>query len=192
MIKVQIKKNNIVTNQAKFNTQEEAEAWFLENKQTGVFGKPGGWYNENQLTTEEKLSAVEVAEVENPYKGENEPEKINIYKIEDSFTHEYIDTTLDDKKEERFSKGKKRQEQGASIIAQVYGINEEKVENGTFDNAKIQSLLADTSLFQIERFLFNGSLQTAKFLIQGLDNTFYTNDEKSFIIGLIDSYLSEG
>ena len=41
MIKVEIKKNNIVTNAAKFGTQEMADAWLQEQFSLKSFGEEG-------------------------------------------------------------------------------------------------------------------------------------------------------
>lgn len=43
MIKVEIKKQNVVTNTAKFDNQELAEAWYQEEYLNGSFGKIDRW-----------------------------------------------------------------------------------------------------------------------------------------------------
>ena len=52
MIKVQIKKQNLVTNQAQFETQELAEAWVLKESLNGSFGKLERWLVESDFRGE--------------------------------------------------------------------------------------------------------------------------------------------
>jgi len=193
VVKIEVKNTqDVVTHKATFENNQKAESWFNENKVTGAFGKIGGWYTESQLTEEQIESAIETAEVDNPFPFNEEPKTFTIYRLADEFSYVITDITLELNAQSRFERGKARQDFGASIIAQVYGINEEKIAAGTFDSAALQALLTNATLAQIERFLFNGSISTAKVLIQSLDNTFYTAGEKSFIIGLIDDYLQGG
>lgn len=191
MFKIEVKNSKgELTNSTKFNTKNEAEVWFNKSKVTGLFGKPGGWFHEWQLTQEQIDSALETSEVDNPFPNNgDDPDTFTLYRLVDAFSFSISDITIESNAKSRFERGKNRQEFGASIIAQVYGINEEKIAAGLFDNAKLQDLFSNTTLANIERFLFNGSISTAKVLIQSLDNTFYTNEEKSFILGLIDNYL---
>jgi hypothetical protein len=42
----------------------------------------------------------------------------------------------------------------------------------------------NAGLKYIERLLFNGSIQTAKYFIEKLDNTFFSNEEIGKILGL--------
>lgn len=181
MIKAVIKNLlNVETHSGIFQTEQDALNWVEETKQTGAFGRYNRWYHASELTDEEKATAIETIVLDGV---------ITNYRLPDDFTVTLIDISLQVLKEERALKGKKNQDFGASVIAQVYGINQAKILDGTFDNTTLQALLTNATLAQVERFLFNGSIETAKALIQTLDNTFYTNDEKAFIIGLIDEYL---
>ena len=49
------------------------------------------------------------------------------------------------------------------------------------------ALIQDQSLAAIERLLWVGSFETAKAYIQAYEGAYYTEDEKLFIISLIDS-----
>lgn len=66
MIKVEIKKQNIVTNSATFENQEQAESWLMQEKTNGSFGKPERWLADtpmNPLSEEEKALAIESRKV---------------------------------------------------------------------------------------------------------------------------------
>lgn len=80
--------------------------------------------------------------------------------------------------------GLKTQELGAKIIAAVYAINESKqISPETF-----AALLADPNISRIERLLWSGSLKTAKMLIQALDNTYFSEEEKASILAMLADY----
>ena len=63
-------------------------------------------------------------------------------------------------------KGMQAQQVGAQIIAQVYALNEQNIAAGSLTAAQLTAMLSDTSLAQIERLLWNGSLATALAMIQ--------------------------
>ena len=84
----------------------------------------------------------------------------------------------------KVSEGKKRQELGAEIIAKVYAINESK---GLTAQA-FSAMISDANLERIERLLWTGSLKTAKMMIQALDDTYFSIDEKSEILEMLSSY----
>lgn len=58
MIRVSIKRNNVLTNQASFPTETEANEWFVAEKANHSFGKPAGLYKIEHLDGQELLSAI--------------------------------------------------------------------------------------------------------------------------------------
>lgn len=185
MIKVQIKKNNIVTNQAKFNTQEEAETWYMQNKIAGVFGKQGGWYNENQLTEEQKLSAIEVAE--NNYNGEI----VKLYKLDDEFTTEFFDITQEIEQQNKITKATKKKQYGQDVLIFINSINEDKINSGSWSSQTIENLLSDPTMTKIQRLLDFGSLEMPFSLLQATDvSAYYNTTEKNSILDLLQQKIT--
>lgn len=58
MIQISIYRNNKLTNQAQFETQQEADAWFEREKANHSFGKPAGEYEINSLSVEELFTEL--------------------------------------------------------------------------------------------------------------------------------------
>jgi hypothetical protein len=86
-------------------------------------------------------------------------------------------------------KGLKAQQDGATVIAAVYAINDPKLASGAMSLSDFQAMLSDTTLQQIERLLKNGSIGTAKAMISSIASTttYFTSDEINQILGLITS-----
>lgn len=79
----------------------------------------------------------------------------------------------------------KNQNTGSFIIATVSAINESKLAAGTMTMQTFQALLADQNVANIERSCWNGSLVTAKALIQTTNlSAYYTQDEINKILAL--------
>jgi len=76
---------------------------------------------------------------------------------------------------------------GFEIVADIREINKAKIAAQTLD---VAALLADPVVANIERALWNGSLDTAKALINGLQS-FYSAEEKAPIVEKIDAHLAK-
>ncbi len=88
-------------------------------------------------------------------------------------------------------KGLAAQSFGRTLIAKVYALNEAKAAAGLLTAESFQVVLADETLKMIERLLINGSLKTAKTLIQGMGNTFFSSGERAAFVADIDLYLEQ-
>lgn len=193
MIKAVIKSIiNVITHSAAFETQELATAWVNETKLTGTFGKLERWLTEAQTIAEgsDIANAVDVAEMTNPFPGNGEPETYMIYKFSAEFTIEYVDITAEIAAAAVKIRGLTSQNAGAEIIAAVWALNEVKLEAGTLTAQQFQAILADQSLALIERLLWNGSLRSAKSLIQAYAGDLFTTEDKALIVSLIDSKIA--
>jgi hypothetical protein len=98
----------------------------------------------------------------------NEIEPEQIIDIPGTVEYTVVDITAELQVKALFETGLKRQELGNKIIAQVFAVNETK----GLDQVGFQAMLENVTLQNIERLLKNGSLRTAKTLIQSLDETF--------------------
>lgn len=196
MIKVEI--TNLSTNSigwaAQFDTQEAADAWIQAEIANNSFGKPERWVRESQ---EDVSHALETRTVEdfpaqdeikdedgNVIQGAKEAETHIEYKLAAQYTVEQTDITAQVQQDTLIQDGKKRQDLGAAVIAKVYSINEGK----NISQAAFAAMIADANLERIERMLWTGSLRTAKLMIQALDNTYFTTNEKSSILDLLADY----
>lgn len=194
MIKVQIKKQGIVTNSATFNSQEEADTWVSQEIQNKSFGKSERWVLDgmedvsNAIDVRDRLVRDAIPESFDEETGEIIPEipaqYIAEYKLPAEYLVEYLDITSDLNEQTKLSEGKARQELGSLIIAKVYSINEGKNINAQ----QFSALMSDPTLERIERLLWTGSLRTAKLMIQNLDNTYFTDNEKASILSILSDF----
>lgn len=90
MIKAQIKKQNIVTNAANFETQAEAEAWVLKESQNGSFGKLDRWLSESKFNGESIAQAVATRLVE-----QLGQDPVTEYNFAQEFEVVYTDITIE-------------------------------------------------------------------------------------------------
>ena len=107
-----------------------------------------------------------------------------IIDIPGTVEYSVIDITAQKQAEDLLKEGEKRQDLGAKVVAKVFAINEAK----NLTALQLQALLDDANLERIERLLWTGSLRTAKLMIQALDNTHFTNDEKQQILDMLQEY----
>lgn len=141
------------------------------------FGKPLRW--ERFPSLEDIDSALDSREYQD-IGGQSGIE----YLLPAEFDIEQEDITAQLEEDARVEEGIKRQNLGAAVIAKVYSINDSK----NISAQVFAAMMADQTLAVIERLLKNGSLKTAKQLIQGLDNTYFTNDEKAAILAMLAQY----
>jgi hypothetical protein len=107
-----------------------------------------------------------------------------IINIPGTVEYTVVDITAEIQAKALIETGIKRQELGSKIIAQVFAINEAK----GLSAAGFQTMLENTTLQNIERLLKNGSLRTAKTMIQGLDTSIFTEIEKNQILEMLQDY----
>ena len=102
----------------------------------------------------------------------------------------YADVTSEIQTQELVAKGLRAQQVGAQIVAQVFGLNEMNLASGALTVANFKLMLADQTLANVERLLWNGSLQTALQLIQS-DNALSSYFSSTQIASIEDA-LSKG
>ena len=185
MIKTIVKKNNIELFNAVHPALEQAEIWFYQNKSSGSFGKQGGWYNEDQLTEEQKLAAIEVAE--NNYNGII----VKLYKIVDEFTVEFLDISLEVEQKAKIAKAAKKKQYGQDVLVFINSINEDKINSGAWSLQTIENLLGDPTMTKIQRLLDFGSLEMPFSILQATDvSLYYNTTEKNNILDLLDQKIT--
>lgn len=105
------------------------------------------------------------------------------------FVAEIIDVSAIKRKEKRIARGKARIEMGAQIIAEIVAINEERLELGVLTDEEFMAMLNDPILFKIERLLWNGSLESAKSMIQAMPETYFNSVQINYILDMINNFL---
>lgn len=159
------------------------------------FGKPERWVTDQNEDVSEALETRTIvvtpgSEIQyDEETGEIIQEAIqevsyNEYLLPSEYTLEETDVTAEAQREALIQDGQRRQALGANVIAKVYSINESK----NITPQVFAAMIADANLERIERMLWTGSLRTAKLMIQALDNTYFTNDEKTSILSMLADY----
>lgn len=176
MIKVNIyNKQNQIGWSATFNSEVEKDNWIAQEINNNSWGKPDRWVKAEDEDVSQALETRIIGSEINQYTEYRLP-------AEYSIVQEDITSIIE--MQNKVSEGKKRQELGAEIIAKVYAINESK---GLTAQA-FSAMISDANLERIERLLWTGSLKTAKMMIQALDDTYFSIDEKSEILEMLSSY----
>jgi hypothetical protein len=105
------------------------------------------------------------------------------------FVAEIIDVAAIKRKEKRVRDATARIEFGASIMAEIVAINEERLELGLLSEAQFTAMLNDPILYKVERLLWNGSLMSAKTLVEAMDDTHFNAAAKEYIVTKIAQFL---
>lgn len=164
------------THSAKFETLEQANAWIEEQKILKSWGKPERWVLESEEDVSHALDFKEVIS--------DKGEVLTMYKLPSEFEVVEEDITIELAKNQLIADGLARQSLGSQIIAKVYSINESK----GLSAQDFSTMISDVNLERIERLLWTGSLRTAKMMIQALDDTYFSSQEKLEILEMLKAY----
>ena len=183
MIKVVIKTNGVQSHFAHFENQQEADAWIQDCVEGNYWGKKAGFYPISKLSEEEltqEISRKEVDELGNSLMDV-------LIEIPDQYIVETQDITAQVEEEELKAKSKLAIELGANILSEIRYINVKK----NMDITTFQSLMADNLLAAIERHIWTGSFLTAKGMILNYSGSHYNQDDKNYIIALLDDAIAK-
>ena len=200
MKRIKILKNGIVTNLNDDLKMSDAEKdqWLASEIANGSFGKVERWVHEDRVSEDEKKVALEVREVEltfpTPEVIDEETKEVLVpskthykeYRLAAEFEVVEEDISSEIQERERVKFGKACQNFGAELIAWVHSLNEAKV----LSVEQFQAILQDPTLASIERCLWNGSIKTAKILVQSMQPGLFSKEEKEAVLAKIDQFLA--
>jgi|GEM_PF-4345525 len=174
-----------ITNQAQYPDQASAQAWVQTERTRGSFGKDDRWISEDDITAtgEDKTKAIASESYVSDVDGTTKMK----YHFAAEFTIAYLDVSAEIAQAHALSKGLQAQSYGAQIVAAVFALN----ESSSITPAQLQALMSDSTISMIERLCWNGSLISARVLIAGLSNAFYTDAQKVQVLALVDGYIAE-
>lgn len=204
MFKVSIKKQNIETHGAKFETLEEVNAWIQQCESAQAWGRPDRWVRDNEFTplnNEEKARAAEsrlvvIQEAVPEYVNENGetvpaiPEKtVTEYFFPAEYTIEIQDITAEILYEKEIQKRINRINFGTRIFAELTTRNVIRLKAGT---TTVEALLiAEEKLAKVQRLMANSSTETALQTLVALDIPEIPNEEKTLFVAKIQEYLQK-
>lgn len=189
MKRVLIKKNNVVTHSMDFQTQEQAQVWLNQMPLKNSWGNKQRWIIDTDATQEEVAAAIDTAEIPNPSPGSG-PASFTMLLLPATFEHEIVDITSELEEKELEKESIEAINLGVELMAHIRSLNKKKLAAGTLTSQQFTAMLADSNMFNIERAIWNGSFQTAKVLIQAL-NQYYTTEEKNVILAKINAFLTK-
>lgn len=173
MIKVSILKNGIVTNQAQFPSQPEADAWLAKEIANESFGKDAWTETIPAVYDVDGITAIT-------------PEQTINHPAEFSFTQE--DITAQIETEKKIQKNLARMDFGKRIMAELAQRNQDRLLAGETTINDILS--AEAKLAVIQRYLLNGSLGIAFQGLQTADIPELPAPEKAYFLTKIQDYLA--
>lgn len=165
MIKALVKNKQTleVTHEGRFETQEQAEAWFSEQELNKSFGEPA-----HQVNTADFGQPPVFVDVEAPY-----------------FV-EYADISLEVAAAKRLADRKKKRHFGESLVDQIGAITDARA----LDSEQADALMMHPLVANIREHLWAGNIETAQEKIQTGDlSAFFSEEEKGAILAQISQFL---
>lgn len=164
--------------------QAAADMWIGIEVALNDWGKPDRWINSNDPA----LQSEDMSRSDQNRQGtDGQGNDITQYHFPVEYTITQTDVTAQVAQQTLLSRGLQAQAVGATAVAQVYALNEAKFTAGTLTTQDFQVILADATLQMIERLLWNGSLATAKAMIQAYNSPYFTADDIASVVAIIDN-----
>jgi hypothetical protein len=186
MLKVLVTYQSKVVSQGLFPDQAAVNAWLDSNNDSGVWGKPAGWYYGKSLTDAEKAIATEVQTVDQ--NGQDLPDAL--YLLPKQWSAEVTDVTLELAREARIEKYMRRMDFGKRLMAELAEENLERLSRGETTVPELVS--AEAKLEAVQRLLLNGSTSLALGALQQISAslTEYPDSLKIKFISKVQAYLA--
>lgn len=184
MLKIDILKNNVITNSAQFGTQSEADTWLSSESANGSFGKTERWVEEKNVLDGKEDMAVQL---EKRTVTSIDGQSVVEYRFAPEFTIQQSDITDEVLKNDKLSLRIEKQAIGALVIAIATEINDSK----NYNQLELQNILSDKQLLAIERLAWSGSLVLLKASILGYEGNYYTEEDKLELLVPINKHLGQ-
>lgn len=108
------------------------------------------------------------------------------------WSYTVTDVTAQVAQQQAVQDGLARQSVGASIIANIFAINEAKMSAGTLTVTQLQAMMQDPTISIIRELLWSGALSSAKAMVQAYDvtaaNAYFTASDQAAILALLANY----
>jgi hypothetical protein len=174
-VEVKDKITNKITHSATFSSQALATDWINKSKETGSWGRVAGWYHQSEI--DQYQYRMQDALEQKTQNG------VTLYRFDYSFEviTTNISSLIEDKRQD--IEGQLMARDAAKIISRIRKIN---LYKKNISIAQFNLLMADANAEKVERYIWNGSWPSAKYLISQFPETFYSAEEKQMIISYID------
>jgi len=189
MIRIEVTRvingQNVITNRADFETQEQADLMIQNSVESKAFGQNPRWVSSNDPGFEfiDITGAIQTEVTTDPDTGQS----ITRYLLPADYVIHQIDVAAEYEKRAGLKFASESIDLGAEILILIHYMNDQK--NLTED--QFAAFLSNQTYANIERLLRTGSLKTAKTLIQGLGRSFYSGPEILEVISIIDTFMQK-
>jgi hypothetical protein len=183
MKKVVIKKQNVITNQANFATQELADTWLAQEIANKSFGKPERWVSEDRIIAEgENINnAIETA-VESVFGVD-----VNKYKFASEYVVEISDITSEIADLKKLSDRAKKRSFGESLIDKISTITDSK----NLSIEEVDAFMSNSLITSLREHLWAGNISTFVSKLQSSDvSAFFSSQEKTAVIADCQAFLT--
>lgn len=172
MKQISIIKNQVITHQAKFETEAEAIAWLESQKIVNAFGKNERWVLERDLEAQGENAELAIATELVVLPGGDE---VTRYKFAAEYTHAISDVTLQSGFEKKINERRAKRQFGEYIIDKIAYINESKI--GTEDD--VDAFMSVPAIIKMREHLKAGNIDTFLSVLFKTDvSAFFTLQEK--------------
>jgi hypothetical protein len=184
MFRVDIIKAGVVTNRAEFKTMQEATEWLEKIESRNGFGKRDRWVSD--ISGEDINQAIEFEDRTDAFN-----KTVRWYHFPTEYTVDVSDITLENNDKLVKQAATKRLAYSHTLLSEIFLANKKLKDAGILDKVKFKQLIGDTTLAGIERCILNGSFETAKELIETLDNKYYDTEQKALLVSMLTDYLAK-
>lgn len=188
MFKIEIIKNNVVTNKNEKQTEAECQAWLASESANGSFGKIQREVLEIIVTDAEGVESAALITGEDialsiSVRNDVDASGMNVryHTLPAEFTSQITDITAEVRDKYELEESKAALQLATELTEIIRTLNKKKLATGVWTTQIFQSFLTSTLIAQAERALKNASLGTYKSLILNATE-FYTGDEITSII----------
>lgn len=183
MIKVQIKKDSVVTHEAKFETQAQGNTWIEEQKALKSWGKPERWVAESQLLVEGENVAGSIETMTEPTSFGD----IKFYKFAAEYAIEILDITAEVATQKKIADRAKKRSFGEALIDKISTINDSK----NLSVEQVDAFMANALISNLREHLWAGNIDTFVSKLQTSDvSAFFTTQEKDSVISECQTFLA--
>jgi hypothetical protein len=173
---------------SQFPDQDSANAWINQERNNASWGKQ----ERDIASNDPRINSEDITKATGSTPSVINGQSVIIYTFGPDFQIQQIDVTAQVALKALVNKGLQAQQVGAQIVAQVYAYNEQNLASGALTTQEFQAMLADATLANVERLLWNGSLATALALVNADSSlsTYFSADQIAAVKAAIQAGIS--
>jgi hypothetical protein len=183
MKKVLIKKSGVITHQALFETQEQANIWIQNEETNKSFGKQARWVSEERIQLEGEDIALSDQMMIEPIMGKD----VKLYHFPAQYLIEISDVTAQVTAENKVLDRAKKRAFGEALIDKISAINDSK----NLSVEQVDAFMSNALITALREHLWAGNISTFVSKLQSSDvSAFFTTQEKASVVSECQTFLA--